>query len=267
MNFSIHQASRIGSRKHNQDRAAYAYSSDALLLVLADGMGGHLHGELAASLAVEAFTGLFARYAQSRIAEPGKFISEAMRLANERIMEFPHSKAPGRFPGSTCVAALIQDGGIYWGHAGDSRLYVLRGGMVLTRTRDHSMVNQWVEWGAITAEEARVHPQRNQLINCLGGSSGMFYMEPGGPVALQSGDVLLLGSDGLWGPFTDREIAEAFASEPISVMLDSLIARALERENGHSDNTTGVAVRWSDGETAHDTDEPVCRALEISQHA
>ncbi|HEU0282882.1 MAG TPA: protein phosphatase 2C domain-containing protein [Gallionella sp.] len=264
MNFSIHQASHIGNRKYNQDRAAYAYSSDTLLLVLADGMGGHLHGEVAADMIIGTFVESFGRDAQPRIADPEEFVSGTMRYAHERIMRFSHDKALGGYPGSTCVAALIQNGKVYWGHAGDSRLYLLRDGAVLARTRDHSMVQQWFEWGMITAEEARVHPQRNQITNCLGGVEGIFSMESGEPVALQSGDVLLLGSDGLWGPFTDQELAEAFASHPAQAALDDLILRALEREAGHSDNITGIAVRWGEGEAAHDTDKPVCHILEIS---
>ena len=264
MNFSIHQASHIGNRKYNQDRAAYAYSGDTLLLVLADGMGGHLHGEVAANLVIETFVESFGRGAQPRVADPGKFVADTMRQANERIMRVTHDQTLGGFPGSTCVAALIQDGKVYWGHAGDSRLYLLRDGAVLARTRDHSMVQQWFEWGMITAEEARVHPQRNQITNCLGGVEDMFYMEPGQSVALQSGDVLLLGSDGLWGPFSDQELTEACTTKTVIEALDDLIARALEREAGHSDNVTGIAVRWGEGEAAHDTDKPVCHILKNS---
>ena len=262
MKFSIHQASHIGNRKFNQDRVAYAYSSEALLLVLADGMGGHLHGEVAAELVIGTFVELFGRDAQPRITDPNEFISGAMRHANERIMRVAHDQALGGFPGSTGVAALIQDGTVYWGHAGDSRLYLLRDGAVLNRTRDHSMVQQWLDWGLITAGEARVHPQRNRITNCLGGVEDMFYMEPGQPVELRSGDVLLLGSDGLWGPFTDEELAGAFATKTISEALDGLVAYALEREDGHSDNVTGIAVRWGEGEATHDTAEPVCHILE-----
>lgn len=262
MNFSIHQASRIGNRRYNQDRVAYAYSSDALLLVLADGMGGHLHGELAAAIAVETFVESFGAHAQSRFADPQGFLENTMQHAHERIMGIPHDSDKG-FPGTTCTAALIQDGHMHWGYAGDSRIYVLRNGAVLVKSRDHSMVHQWVEWGMITAEEARIHPQRNQITNCLGGVHNMFYMEPGGPVMLQSGDVLLLGSDGLWGPFTDQELAEAFATKPVADVLDGMIAAALQREAGHSDNVTGIAVRWGEGETAHATGQPVCNILEI----
>jgi serine/threonine protein phosphatase PrpC len=192
-----------------------------------------------------------------------KFISDIMSETQERVMEFSHDNALGGFPGSTCVAALLQDGKMYWGHAGDSRLYALRDGAVLAKTHDHSMVQQLVEWGMITAEEARVHPQRNQITNCLGGAEDIFYMEAGETIELRSGDVILLGSDGLWGPFNDDELAGAFVSSPVGDVLDTLILRALEREEGHSDNITGIAVRWGSGETAHDTLEPVSCILEI----
>ncbi len=263
MNFSIHQASHIGNRKFNQDRVAYAYSNDALLLVLADGMGGHMHGELAASLTIETFVESFGRHAQSRIDDPEEFISSTMSYAHERIMKLPHDHGMGGFPGTTCVAVLIQDGMVYWGHAGDSRFYLLRDGEVLLRTKDHSAVQQWLESGIISAEEARRHPQRNQITNCLGGIQGTFYVEPGGCTALQSGDVVLLGSDGLWGPFSDEELVAAFASRPVADVLDSLLVAALERERGHSDNVTGLAMRWGSDEVTHDTVEPVSHVLEI----
>ena len=263
MNFSIHQASHIGNRKYNQDRVGYAYSNDTLLLVLADGMGGHLHGEVAASSAIDTFIESFGPYAQSPAADPQEFLTNTMRHAHERIMRIPHGTDIG-FPGTTCIAALIQNGMMYWGHAGDSRLYVLRDNMVLFKTRDHSKVHQWVEWGMISEEEARTHPQRNQITNCLGGSDDMFYTEPGEPISLQSGDVVLLGSDGLWGPFSDQELSEAFSTRSVAEVLDNLIACALDREEGHSDNVTGLAVRWGEGEAAHKTAEPVSCILEIT---
>jgi serine/threonine protein phosphatase PrpC len=264
MNFSIYQASHIGNRKYNQDRVAYAYSNDALLLVLADGMGGHLHGELAASLSVETFVESFGPQANGLFAEPQLFLGSTMRRAHERITKIAHDSARGAFPGTTCVAALIQDGKMYWGHAGDSRLYLLRDGEVIARTSDHSVVNHWLECGIISAEEARVHPQRNQITNCLGGSEDLFYMEPGEPVELRSGDVVLLGSDGLWGPFTDRELVESFSILPLADAMGNLIVRAMEREGGRSDNITGVVMRWGSAEASHDTTEPVSCVLEIS---
>jgi PPM family protein phosphatase len=266
MNFSIHQASHIGNRKYNQDRVAYAYSNDALLLVLADGMGGHLNGELAASMAVETFVESFGRHAQPRVAEPAAFIAGTMRQAHERITRIPHNKDMGGFPGTTCVAVLVQEGIAYWGHAGDSRLYVLRAGAVFARTCDHSLVQQLVSSGMITNDEARIHPQRNQITNCLGGVGSAFYVETCKPVALQAGDVLLLGSDGLWGPITDQELIDAFAASPnaVAVILDKLIGLALDRELGRSDNITGLAVRWGGNESENDTAEAVSHVLDIT---
>ena len=262
MKFSVHQASLIGDRKYNQDRVAYAYRNDALLLVLADGMGGHLHGELAATIAIETFVELFAQHPEPTFADPQVFLTDAMRHAHHRIMQLPHDKDVG-FPGTTCVVALVQDGKFYAAHAGDSRLYLLRENAVLTRTRDHSMVQQWFDWGVISEEEARIHPRRNQITNCLGGIEDMFYVESATPMDLMQGDILLLGSDGLWGPFTDEELAESFKLLPLANSLDNLMVRAFERENGHSDNITGLAVTWGDDQHDHATDETISHELEV----
>lgn len=263
MNFSIHQTSHIGNRRFNQDRVGYAYSNEALLMVLADGMGGHLHGELAATVAVETFIETFGLHAHSRLADPDAFIVDTMRYAHERIMKLPHDQEMGGFPGTTCAAVLIQDGQMYWGHAGDSRIYLLRDGDVYARTTDHSMVQRLVDMGRLSAEEARVHAQRNQITNCLGGIQDLFYVESGPPLPLKSGDVILLGSDGLWGPFTDRELVEAFIAHPVAEVLDDLVQSALRREYGHSDNVTGVSVRWGEREAEHQTREPVSEILDI----
>lgn len=263
MKFSVHQASLIGNRKYNQDRVAYAYRNDTLLLVLADGMGGHLHGELAASIAVEAMVELYAHHGSPKFDDPQAFLAEAMRQAHSRIMELPHDGEVG-FPGTTCVAALIQDGKMYAAHAGDSRLYVLRDQAVLSRTRDHSMVQQWFDWGVISEEEARIHPRRNQITNCLGGVEEMFYVESATPLDLKQGDILLLGSDGLWGPFTDQELVESFATLPLTQSLDRLIELSYERESGHSDNITGLVMAWGEDEHDHATEHTVSHELKIN---
>jgi serine/threonine protein phosphatase PrpC len=263
MNFSIHQASHIGNRKFNQDRVAYAYHNETLLLVLADGMGGHLHGERAAELAIETFIEAFAQYSATLLDEPQVFLSNTMRAAHERILALDYDKMRGESPGTTCVVALIQDGKLYFGHAGDSRLYVLRDQRVLSKTDDHSLVSHWVQWGLISLQEARSHPRRNQITNCLGGAENVFFMETGEPLSLHPGDVLLLGSDGLWSPFLDEEIAQAFVGDMIDHALDQLIATALEREKGHSDNATGLVVRWGKTHPVHHTNKPISHVLEI----
>jgi serine/threonine protein phosphatase PrpC len=262
MKFSIHQASHIGNRKYNQDRVAYACHKDTLMLVLADGMGGHLHGEIAAGLAIASFVESFEH--QLSMTDPDDFITATMRDAHHRIMNLPHP-LDGAFPGTTCVAAIIQNGTLYVGHAGDSRLYLLRGGKIVARTLDHSVVQSLLALGIIDIDEARTHPQRNQISNCLGGVEDLFEIELGKPVVLQAGDVVFLCSDGLSGPFSDKELAAAFAFAvtSVTISLDDLIARAVEREQGYADNATGIAMRWGSGVPACDGDAMNVQILDI----
>ena len=263
MNFSIHQASHIGNRKFNQDRVAYAYDNGMLLLVLADGMGGHLHGEVAASLAIETFVADFSKQTAQSLDNPQLFLNDTMRIAHRRIMEFDYQHTDGGSPGTTCVAALIKEDKLYFGHAGDSRLYVLRGDQVLSYTKDHSLVSHWIEWGIISEQEARHHPQRNQITNCLGGAEDVFFMEMGTPLDLQSGDVVLLASDGLWASFSDAELVQALHTSPPDQALDSLISTALVREHGRADNITGLLLQWGNQNAATPNRSPSSHILEI----
>lgn len=263
MKFAVYQASRIGGRHYNQDRVAYAYSNKALLLVLADGMGGHLHGEIAAQLTIHTFMQSFAQAAQPRVPEPEEFLSEVVRRSHDAIIQYAHSRQLGGNPGTTCVAALVQDGKVCWAHAGDSRFYLLRGNEAVAVTHDHSVVQQWADWGIISPDEMKTHPDRNRITNCLGGVEDMFYVESSPSVPLQQGDVLLLCSDGLWGPLEEAELAAGFNATPLSAAMEQLMDKALAIGGVRADNTTAVAVRWSETEAEQFAPEPVCSVLEM----
>jgi len=265
MKFAVYQDSRIGGRKYNQDRVAYAYSDKALLLVLADGMGGHLHGEIAAQITIQTFMQDFAQAAQPRVPKPEEFLRETVRRAHEAITQYALAQHLGGNPGTTCVAALVQDGQVCWAHAGDSRCYLLRGGRMAAVTHDHSAVQQWADWGLIKPDEMKTHPDRNKITNCLGGVEDMFYVESTPAVPLQPGDVLLLCSDGLWGPLVDAEIAAAFSIAPLAAALDQLMDKALLLGGSHADNTTAVVARWGDAEDEQPASAPVCVVLEVEQ--
>ena len=262
MKFAVYQASRIGGRNYNQDRVAYAYSDQALLLVLADGMGGHMHGEVAAHIAIHTFMQAFAQAAQPRVPEPEEFLGEIMRRAHEAIIQYAHAQQLGGNPGTTCVVALVQDGEVYRAHAGDSRYYLLRGGKVAAVTHDHSAVQQWVDWGIIKPEQMKTHPDRNKITNCLGGVEDMFYVESAPAMPLQSGDVLLLCSDGLWGPLHEADITAAFSTAPLPVTLEQLMDKALRQGGARADNTTVVVARWGDAEEEQAAPAPVCAVLD-----
>lgn len=261
MNFAIYQASHQGGRKYNQDCVAHAYTDQALLLVLADGMGGHSHGELAAQITIKTFMQAFSVEAKPEVHEPAEFLSRVMRKAHETIIQFARDqKLPGN-PGTTCVAALIQDGRVCWAHAGDSRVYLLRDKNVVAVTHDHSVVQQWADLGFITEEQMKTHPDRHRITNCLGGEGGMFFVESEPERLLLQGDVLLLCSDGLWGPLTPAEISASLTVKPLPTALDQLMEVALYRENTHADNTTAVVTRWGSKEDAHDGAETVFEVL------
>lgn len=256
MNFAVYQATYQGGRRYNQDRVAYAYTSDALLLVLADGMGGHSHGELAAQITIQTFMQAFSVAAKPRVHEPAEFLGRIMRHAHETIDQFARDQRLTGNPGTTCVAALIQDSHVCWAHAGDSRFYLLRDEAVAAVTSDHSVVQQWADWGLITPEEMKTHPDRNKITNCLGGSDDQFFVETSPEIPLMQGDVMLLCSDGLWGPLMEAEIVKSLQHAPLHGALEDLMGLALFRENTSADNTTAVVARWGNAEQSHQVTEP-----------
>jgi serine/threonine protein phosphatase PrpC len=262
MRFAVHQASKIGGRKYNQDRVGYGYTSDALLLVLADGMGGHLHGEVAAQIAVHSFMRAFARIENSTVKEPEVFLRATMRAGHDAIFTYAREQQLGGSPGTTCVAALVQDGQIWWAHAGDSRVYLLRGDAVADVTHDHSVVQQWADWGIISPDEMKTHPDRNKITNCLGGVEDMFYVDVSQPTPVQPGDTLLLCSDGFWSPLEDAEMAKLTSVPDLSDKLEELAGTAVSRDAVRADNTTAVVARLGEKEEDHTTEVPVCVMLD-----
>lgn len=264
MKFAVHQENHIGGRKYNQDRVGYAYTNDALLLVLADGMGGHQHGEIAAQIAVDTFMRAFGRLENGRAKEPEVFLRAAMRAGHDAIIDYAHEQQLGGNPGTTCVAALVQDSQVWAAHAGDSRFYLLRNNAVANVTHDHSVVQQWADWGIISPEEMRTHPDRNKITNCLGGVEDMFYVEVSSNVGMQEDDTLLLCSDGFWSPLKDEELMRLHTSSSLGNTLSELAEVAIRREGKHADNTTAVVARVGNAQQEHSTDTTVCKVLDPS---
>ncbi|UXY15333.1 protein phosphatase 2C domain-containing protein [Chitiniphilus purpureus] len=243
MKFTIFQESRQGGRKYNQDRMGYSYSRDALLLVVADGMGGHLHGEVAAQIAVELLTDQFQKKAEPALANPVQFLVDAFQRCHEAIYHYAANHQMVEVPRTTCVACVVQDGIAYWAHVGDSRLYLLRQHRVVAQTRDHSKVRKMVENGAITEEEARTHAEKNKIYSCLGGSYPP-EIDVGGKIALADGDTVLLCTDGFWGQVDDDEIMHFLSAFPVLFAIPQLLDRAELRGGKFGDNLTALAINW-----------------------
>lgn len=262
MNFSIYQSSHQGGRKYNQDCVAHAYTDQSLLLILADGMGGHSHGELAAQITIKTFMQAFSLEAKPTVNEPEEFLNLVMRKAHDNIIQFAQDQRLAGNPGTTCVAAIVQNGRICWAHAGDSRFYLLRDKKVRSVTHDHSVVQQWADLGFISPEQMKTHPDRHRITNCLGGEGEMFFVESEPERDLQQGDVLLLCSDGLWGPLTPAEISEALMTNRLGDAMEELMALSLYREGVHADNTTAVVARWGNKEPVQEAVDTVFEVLE-----
>ena len=264
MRFTIYQESRTGRRRSNQDRIAHCYSREALLMLVADGMGGHLHGELAAHIAAQHLTQAFQREAQPRLADPGLFLSRVLASAHHAILDDALDRMLPEAPRTTLVACVVQDGAAFWAHAGDSRLYLLRRGHVATRTRDHSRTQLLIDQGLLEADEAATHPGRNRLYSCLGGNHAP-QIEHSPRTPLRDGDILALCSDGAWGPLSEDSLATHLTTAPLSKGVPRLLEDAERRAGATADNLSMVAMCWHDeGNTGHETAEAIStRTMEL----
>lgn len=245
MKFSVFQESRIGKRRNNQDRLAYSYSRDALLLVIADGMGGHLHGEVAAQIAVQYITETFQAEAAPRINDPTQFLSRSLTNAHYAILDYASDRLLPEAPRTTCVACVVQDGRAFWAHSGDSRLYLIREGRIEARTRDHSRVQMMVDEGLMTENDAASHPARNRVFSCLGGTH-MPHIDHSPRTALQAGDVIVLATDGAWSPLRSEGLIAGLARGDIMAVVPGWLDTAEHLAGDDCDNLSMIAMRWED---------------------
>ncbi len=251
MKCAIAQVSHIGRRPSNQDRLGHWRTSHAVLLVAADGMGGHAHGEYAAELALRYAEAAFRREASPRLAEPARFLRAAAMGAHAALLQEAKALDLADNPRTTFVACLVQEGQACWVHVGDSRLYLVRGGAVLARTIDHTLVQQLVDEGRIAPEEARGHPQRNRLLHCLGGVRAP-QVGAIGEARLERNDVLLLCTDGLWEPLRDRQIVAGLENADLQEGVSRLARLASERAGADGDNVSALALAWHEAAAPED---------------
>jgi protein phosphatase len=249
MHFSVYQQSHIGGRKVNQDRMGYSYTRDALLLVLADGMGGHQRGEVAATIALQTMSALFRSQATPYVKKPERFLEDAFLQAHEEIQRYGRERGLADNPRTTIVACLVQHNCAVWAHCGDSRLYWMRRGQILARTRDHSHIEHLIAKGMADPSERNTHPDRNKLYSCLGASTPP-KVELSRQSGLEPGDVLLLCSDGLWGILPDTEIVHQLSTHTIVQAVPDMIGMATAIAGPRGDNVTALAIQWQGGSDA-----------------
>jgi protein phosphatase len=226
-------------RERNEDYYGYfepeddeAFRKRGRLMVVADGMGGHEGGQVASGIAVETVR---RRWAEGEGA-PGEDLVTAVSCAHNAIVDCAREHAELAGMGTTCTAAAVIGGLLYYAHAGDSRLYLIHGGEIRRLTRDQSLVQRLVDSGAITEAEAADHPDRNVLVSALGMRGAVSVEMSDGGIPLGPGDVLLLSTDGLHGLVGDAELlAAATECEPREACFKLV---QLAKDRGGPDNIT-----------------------------
>ena len=235
-------AMHVGDRKEQQDRVAlfgHPKRPGMLMAVLADGMGGHSGGAMAAEQVLIRARQNFEAYAPAQ-ETPEDLLRSVIDEAHTviKLTRFTSEQDPH----STAVVFMLQQGRAYWAHCGDSRLYHFRGAHTVSRSSDHSLVGELQRKGRLDENEALNHPQRNVLLSCLGSDREprIDYGREESPVA---GDCFLLCSDGLWAYFTDFELAATLQEFPPRAAAERLIAQVRERAGGSGDNISLAVIK------------------------
>jgi serine/threonine protein phosphatase PrpC len=239
------ELSLLGDREDNQDRVTVSAAEQAALLVVIDGMGGHSDGSRAADTALKSLLESF-RQTSLPMFDPLGFLHMALSRAHDDVAKLGNGQIIDTRPRATTAVCLVQEGAAFWAHIGDSRVYHMRHGKILQRTRDHSHVELLLREGKITEEELPTHPMRNFVECCLGGDPAIPEMTVSGRHVLQPGDVLLLCTDGIWANLRDSDIAGFFRedNQELRAWLEALGRRAVQASAPFSDNSTAAVLRW-----------------------
>jgi len=239
------EVSLTGDREDNQDRVAVAAGDGAALLVVMDGMGGHAYGARAAETGCKVMLELF-RAAPKPLFDPLGFLHLALGRAHAAVVALGTRLAVDLRPRATCAVCLVQRSEAYWAHVGDSRVYHLRNGTVIARTRDHSHVEHLLREGSIREDEMQGHPMRNYVECCIGGEAALPEMSISRRQPLAEGDVLMVCSDGVWANLKESEIAAFWkpGNGGWTASLEALAERAVAAAAPHSDNASAASLVW-----------------------
>ena len=239
-------------RRGNEDNLHADANEFRGLFIVADGMGGHAAGEVASQMAVDVLTAELAGVNDLTSSESEQKLSDALKLANRAVYQRTTRELEKSGMGSTASALLLSDTHYLIGHVGDSRIYLVRDGDMRQITKDHSLVQEQVDAGLITAEQARHHPQSNVITCCIGMSGDIEPDVIAGETKV--GDVFLLASDGLTGMVEDRRLFQLLQSRASPErIVNAMISDA--NNNGGIDNITAIVVKVVTADTRFQTGE------------
>ena len=260
MKYQVEKTSRLGNRVVNEDRIGVAENKHAVLLVLADGMGGYRGGQIASKALVNRMVRQFHR-SKFPVADPKEYLRELIADAHLAVIRAGGEQYPPIEPRTTCVVCLIQENAATWAHVGDSRLYMFRGGQSFTQTVDHSKVEDLRRKGELSDDEIANHPKRHQVTRCVGYQKHPPIPTINEPVALEKYDMLLLCSDGLWGPLDNTILVDNLTQHPLAQAVERLSYQAEFRSYPEADNISVIAFRW----ISEESDEEVLTEQEVDE--
>jgi len=242
MQLDVALSKNIGGRDEQQDAVSVYTSADASqsLVVLADGMGGHSGGALASSMVLKMASELFQM--RSPFEDPDAFLTELCALTHHEINALGESVKSA--PRSTGVYLLIMDQKAYWTHIGDSRLYHFKGGALVGRSSDHSVLQLLVDMGKVDEKNMGDHPDQNRLLASLGGKD-----TPEIEIAalnIDQHDAFVLCSDGFWEVMEQDEIMAPLLDSEFSAAVDAAVEQAAIRGGEGGDNISVAYVKVSE---------------------
>ena len=242
MQYLTATVSRVGDRQKNQDRVVILNRQDTVLMVLGDGLGGRPGGEFASQQLIDVANQLFEQQTIP-VRDPVQLMQSIMETAHRQIVEQGAAQQPPINPGTTAVLCLMQQGFAWWSHVGDSRLYLFRNGEFVERTTDHSVVENMLAGGKLQAHDSSGHPLRNVVTRCLGMSQNPPIVTMSQKVALKTGDIMLLCSDGFWEPLGEKSMAKYLFDGRLQTALDGMAERAEKITAPDSDNVSAIALQ------------------------
>jgi len=232
MHYSVAQQSNQGGRDYNEDSISVFERDGSILLVVADGLGGHAGGDVASQTLIEAVSDSFKRATDAQLENAENFFSLSINYAHHMI----HRRAVSRgftvdSPKTTCVICLVHNGIAQWAHSGDSRLYLIQNHEITMATEDH-----------VSIKEGR-DPNNSPINRCVGGLE-LPRPDISEPLELQEGDILMLASDGAWHSFEPKDLDDYVDPQHPALGLDSLLQKLEHRNKSPSDNLSMILLFW-----------------------
>ena len=245
MELEITQLNRLGNRETNEDRLVVVEREQSVLLVVADGMGGHRGGDVAAQIFVDTLERFF-RKVKMPLSNPKLFLDKAINAAHKIISQETGNGKTRLDPRTTCVVCILQGQSAYWAHVGDSRLYLIRDNKILARTIDHSYVEDLFRQGLISEADMLTHPKRSYLTQCIGGTDHVPNISYGNMESLKKQDVFILCSDGFWTAINQQSLRDIARQADLDKAINHLASIAESTSYPQSDNISAIALRIKD---------------------